>query len=61
MSDDEDEIVYAKRQKTIHYGSLEETMENRVRQAKNEPESTTTTNNAPTTQIPEYFDIEGEM
>ena len=62
MSDDEDEVVYVKRQKTIHYGTLEETMENRMRHAKNETETSTTSNaTSSNTQIPEYFDIEGEM
>jgi hypothetical protein len=62
MSDDEDEVVYVKRQKTIHYGTLEETMENRIRHAKNETETSTSSNvTSSNTQIPEYFDIEGEM
>lgn len=63
MSDDEDEVVYVKRQKTIHYGTLEETMENRMRHAKNETTETSTTSNATSSnvQIPEYFDIESEM
>ncbi|CAG9806088.1 unnamed protein product [Chironomus riparius] len=59
---DEDEVVYVKRQKTIHYGTLEETMENRMRHAKNETETSTTSNaTSSNTQIPEYFDIEGEI
>lgn len=60
MSDEEDEVVYVKRQKTIHYGSLEDTMESRNRHVKNEQEVST---NVPATNttIPEYFDIETEM
>jgi U4/U6 small nuclear ribonucleoprotein PRP4 len=61
MSDD-DEVIYAKRQKTIHYGTLEETMEARMKHMRNEPEAKEAT--APlTTSITkeEYFDIEGEM
>lgn len=57
---DEEEVVYVKRQKTIHYGSLEETMENRLKQMRSEIESS-----APATQsnsqVPEYFDIDEEM
>lgn len=62
MSDDE-EVVYAKRQKTIHYGTLEETMQERMKHMREQD----TTNNTPSTvttgkaDIPEYFDIENEM
>lgn len=62
MSDDE-EIIYAKRQKTIHYGTLEETMEARLKNLRNDPEI----QSAPTAailsknDIPEYFDIESEV
>lgn len=58
MSDDE-EVFFVKRQKTIHYGSLEDTIESRVKQKKTENE-----NAAPEisqTQVPEYFDIDDEM
>lgn len=62
MSDDE-EVIYAKRQKTIHYGTLEDTMLERAKLMKNENSETS----APTSttigkaDIPEYFDIENEM
>lgn len=55
MSDD-DEIVYVKKQKTIHYGSLEDS--ERIKQLKSEIE------NIDSGQIhisKEYFDIENEM
>ena len=59
MSDDE-EIVYVKKQKTIHYGSLEATMEERMNQSRMEVE-----NSGPTASsnsiIPEYFDIDAEV
>lgn len=64
MSDDEDEVIYVKKQKTIHYGSLEETMENRMKQIRSEAENATpavSTGGSSSTQIPEYFDIENEM
>lgn len=57
MSDEEDEVVYVKKQKTIHYGSLEETMELRTRQTTNESENSSVNIN----NIPEYFDIDSEM
>lgn len=57
MSDD-DEIVYVKKQKVTHYGSLEETMENRMR---NEIENSTPIQSSVSTKIPEYFDIDLEM
>lgn len=62
MSDDENEFVYVKKQKTIHYGSLEETMENRMRQIRSEAEnSAPVVTLTPSSQIPEYFDIDEEM
>lgn len=66
MSDDE-EVIYAKRQKTIHYGTLEDTMLERMKHLRNDPEpstapsSTTTTATTGKAEIPEYFDIENEM
>lgn len=59
MSDD-DEFVYVKKQKMTHYGSLEETMENRMR---NEVESSAPVASSGTSsnKIPEYFDIDLEM
>lgn len=60
MSDDE-EIHYVKKQKTIHYGSLEATMEDRLKQIRNETESTPAQNFAPAAHVPEYFDIDLEM
>lgn len=61
MSDDE-EVIYAKRQKTIRYGTLEETMEARMKILRNDPEI----QSAPTApiskaDIPEYFDIDTEV
>lgn len=62
MSDEED-MVYVKRQKTIHYGSLDETMEGRMKLLTREVDNSTAP--APVTtasaQIPEYFDIDLEM
>lgn len=57
---DEDEIVYVKKQKTIHYGSLEQEMENRLR---NEVESSqpVLTPSSSSGKVPEYFDIDEEM
>jgi hypothetical protein len=62
MSDDED-IVYVKKQKTIHYGSLETTMEDRMKQIRSEAESlpAVNSNNSSAALIPEYFDIDLEM
>lgn len=60
MSDDE-EIVYVKKQKTIHYGSLEATMEDRMKQIRSETESSSPAVNSSSAQIPEYFDIDLEM
>lgn len=57
---DEEEVVYVKKLKTIHYGSLEETMENRLKNIRNELAEN---NNSASvnSQVPEYFDIENEM
>lgn len=63
MSDD-DEMVYVKKQKTIHYGTLEETMESRMKLIRSEIESSTPatqTRETSLAQIPEYFDIDDEM
>ncbi len=60
MSDDE-EVIYAKRQKTIHYGSLEETMENRLKNVKNDLEIQSAPTASIKTDIPEYFDIDNEV
>jgi U4/U6 small nuclear ribonucleoprotein PRP4 len=60
MSDDE-EIVYAKRQKTIHYGTLEETMEARMKILRNEPEVQSQPTAPIKADIPEYFDIDTEV
>lgn len=68
MSDDE-EVIYAKRQKTIHYGTLEETMLERIKHLRNDlaepsiaPSSSSTTTAATgKAEIPEYFDIDNEM
>lgn len=59
---DEDEIVYVKKQKTIHYGSLEQEMENRLRSEveNSQPVVSSSSSNA-TSKIPEYFDIDEEM
>lgn len=63
MSDEEDEVVYVKKQKTIHYGSLEETMELRMKQIRSEAENSTVSaaSVGSSQPIPEYFDIENEM
>jgi hypothetical protein len=63
MSDEEDEIIYVKKQKTIHYGSLEETMEQRMKLIRSEAENATPVvpSTQPSAQIPEYFDIDSEM
>lgn len=61
MSDD-DEVIYAKRQKTIHYGSLEDTMEARMKILRNEPEiQSAPTASIKPADIPEYFDIDIEV
>jgi hypothetical protein len=57
---DEDEVIYVKRQKTIHYGSLEETMENRMKMMRTEVESSAPTIQS-NSQVPEYFDIDEEV
>lgn len=62
---DEDEIVYVKKQKTIHYGSLEQEMENRLRNEveNSQPVVPSSSSSAATSsaKIPEYFDIDEEM
>lgn len=62
---DEDEIVYVKKQKTIHYGSLEQEMENRLRNEveNSQPVVPSSSSSAATlsAKIPEYFDIDEEM
>lgn len=58
---DEDEVVYVKRQKTIHYGSLEETMENRLRLEAETAQPQLQSSSTTTAKIPEYFDIDLEM
>lgn len=61
MSDD-DEMVYVKRQKTIHYGSLDETIEGRMKLLAREVDNSTSAPvNTSSAQIPEYFDIDLEM
>lgn len=63
MSDDE-EVIYAKRQKTIHYGTLEETMQERMKHMRNESEisnSQSSTTISGKAEITEYFDIDNEM
>lgn len=64
MSDEED-VVYVKKQKTIHYGSLEEAMIKQLRSEAAETGSSataTTTNSAKLTDnVPEYFDIDAEV
>lgn len=57
MSDDE-EIVYVKKQKTIHYGSLESAMEERMRESRMEAESSGPSSSS---VVPEYFDIDAEV
>lgn len=59
MSDD-DEIMYVKKQKTIHYGSLEDTFEARLKQKRNDPGESNNPNTTATI-VPEYIDIELEM
>lgn len=58
---DEDEVVYVKRQKTIHYGSLEETMIKQMRSEGTEIASTPTNERKMTENVPEYFDIDAEV
>lgn len=59
MSDDE-EIVYVKKQKTIHYGSLESAMEERMRESRMEAESSGPSTSS-SAVVPEYFDIDAEV
>lgn len=64
---DEDEVVYVKKQKTIHYGSLEQAMLQQLRSeaAENNGSSATTTSSSSavkmTDAVPEYFDIDAEV
>lgn len=61
MSDD-DEFVYVKKQKTIHYGSLEQEMEKRLRsEVENSQPAVSSTSATSSAKIPEYFDIDDEM
>jgi U4/U6 small nuclear ribonucleoprotein PRP4 len=57
---DEEEVVYVKRQKTIHYGSLEETM---MKQLRSEGAEISNSGNERkiTDIVPEYFDIDAEV
>lgn len=57
---DEEEVVYVKKQKTIHYGSLEDQERAKIAKAENEGNE----NQSGSGQINishEYFDIEHEM
>lgn len=56
-------MVYVKRQKTIHYGSLDETMEGRMKLLSREVDNSSTPAqiNTASAQVPEYFDIDLEM
>ena len=56
MSDDDDNVVYVKKQKTIHYGSLEDS--ERFRQTKTENEDFSSSQIHIST---DYFDIDQEM
>lgn len=59
---DEDEVVYVKRQKTIHYGQLEDSMlEVRKQQQRRIDESPATQVTQSNSQIPEYLDLDLEM
>lgn len=58
---DEDEVVYVKRQKTIHYGSLEETMVKQIRSEGTEISTTPAPERKLTENVPEYFDIDAEV
>lgn len=56
---DEDEIIYVKRQKTIHYGSLETAMMENLKQMR---ESEANANqNSSLKESKELFDLEAEM
>lgn len=57
MSDEEDNIVYVKKQKTIHYGSLEEV--ERARQTK--PSETEDFSSSQIHISSDYFDIDQEV
>lgn len=59
---DEDEVVYVKRQKTIHYGTLEDSMlEARKQQQRRIDESPANQVTPGSSQIPEYLDLDLEM
>lgn len=64
MSDEED-VRYVKRQKTIHYGTLEQEMARQMRESaenKNGSSAASTTSAVKmTTNVPEYFDIDAEV
>lgn len=64
MSDEED-VRYVKRQKTIHYGTLEQEMARQMRESaenKNGSSTASTTSAVKmTTNVPEYFDIDAEV
>lgn len=58
--DEDEETVFVKRQKTIHYGSLESTMQERMSQARMEPESSGPSTSSGSA-VPEYFDVDAEV
>ena len=58
MSDDEDNIVYVKKQKTIHYGSLEDTERARLTKTL---EAEDFTSSAQIHISNDYFDIDQEV
>lgn len=59
MSDDE-EVVYVKKQKTIHYGSLENSEREKISKGA-EDAADTKTDSGQINISSEYFDIEQEM
>lgn len=60
MSEDED-TVFVKRQKTIHYGSLEETMDTQNKLARMDADNLPAIQATSAHHIPEYFDINEEV
>lgn len=58
MSDEEDNIIYVKKQKTIHYGSLEDS--ERARQTK-ASEAEEFSSSAQIHISSDYFDIDQEV
>lgn len=58
---DEDEVVYVKRQKTIHYGSLEDSMLEARKQQRRIEDVPATQVTPSSSQIPEYLDLDLEM